>query len=105
LKGQVSFESLLLLLVIISSTIFITNLFIQTNDVTNAYNLIRSEFLIQTNSLSENMILEKVYFVNEERPTFYIKTINDDITKIDLTKIEEKVNANTNFENVLIKKE
>ncbi len=105
LRGQVSFEVLLLILLVVIIAITMTNLFIQTNDTTNAYLLIRNEFLLQTNVKNEEIILEQIYFVQEDTPTFYIKTIPIIINSndINLTLIEDKVNKMTNFKNTKIK--
>lgn len=107
MKGQISFESLLILLVILTSTIIISSLFLQTNTNTNAYTLIRNEFLLQTNSQEKEIILEKIYFEQNSQPTFYLilKTnmSETEITSIiDLTKIEEKVNSLTILKEVNI---
>jgi len=105
LRGQVSFEVLLLILLVVIIAITMTNLFIQTNDTTNAYLLIRNEFLLQTNIKNEEIILEQIYFVQEDTPTFYIKTIPiiTNSNDINLTLIEDKVNKMTNFKNTKIK--
>ncbi|MDD3083958.1 MAG: hypothetical protein PHP82_02970 [Candidatus ainarchaeum sp.] len=104
LRGQISFESLLLLLVIITTTIFITTLFLQTNETTNAYSIIRSEMLVQTNLNEKEIILERVYLIQNENPTFHIKTIPNTITEADINIdiIKNKVIELTNFKNIQI---
>jgi uncharacterized protein (UPF0333 family) len=104
LKGQISFETLLLLLVIISMTTFITILFVQTNDMTNAYSLIRSEFSVQANNKPGEIILEEIVF-DKEQNTFNLITSPQELENKDFNTeiIEKKVNDLTGLDNIIIK--
>jgi uncharacterized protein (UPF0333 family) len=104
LKGQISFETLLLLLVIISMTTFITILFVQTNDMTNAYSLIRSEFSVQANNKPGEIILEEIVF-DKEQNTFNLITSPQELENKDFNTeiIEKKVNDLTGLDNITIK--
>lgn len=59
-KGQVSFEALFILLIVLSSGIFITNLYLQTHDVTVAAIIARTDILQQLNSFDELIVLREV---------------------------------------------
>jgi uncharacterized protein (UPF0333 family) len=103
IRGQISFESLMLLLVVITSTAYVGTLFFQTNDVTTSYGLIRSELLLQINQ-KEEIIIEEVFFLNEEKPTFYVKTIPPTLTSNDLNleKIYDLIESSTQINNPLL---
>ena len=59
-KGQVSFEALFLTLIILSSAMYITNLYLQTNDATVATIIARTDLLAQINSFDEPITLSIV---------------------------------------------
>ncbi len=103
-KGQISFETLLVMMVVITITASIMVMFIGTQDTTNAYLIIRSELLTQTNSMS-GVIVEQVFIGTEETPTFYVRTIPNTLSAGDfnLTIIKQKVVEKTNFSEIEIK--
>lgn len=100
-KGQVSFESLIILLVIITFTIILSSFFLNTYNVTNAYTLIRSELLVQSNQKNENVIIQNIFVEENEIPKFFVQTIPPTIDNnyFDLKKIVEKIGKFTNFKN------
>jgi uncharacterized protein (UPF0333 family) len=103
LKGQISFETLLLLLIVISITTFVTILFVQTNDMTNAYSLIRSEFSVQANNKPGEVILERIIFENKTN-TFNLIIIPKELESNDFNVeiIEKKVNNLTGLNDIKI---
>jgi hypothetical protein len=92
------------LLVIISMTTFITILFVKTNDMTNAYSLIRSEFSVQANNKPGEIILEEIVF-DKEQNTFNLITSPQELENKDFNTeiIEKKVNDLTGLDNIIIK--
>ncbi|MFA5763764.1 MAG: hypothetical protein WC915_03040 [archaeon] len=74
-KGQVSFESLILTLAIITTAAYITILFLQTTDITNGMAIIRSELKEQAIIKNDELIINTVKFGSNQTPTFEITTI------------------------------
>ena len=60
MKGQTSIETLFLLLVIITSTIFIMGLYSQTHDSTIGISIVRTEIGRLANSMDELVLIKKV---------------------------------------------
>ncbi len=104
MKGQVSVETLFLLLVIITTTAYIASLFIQTQDTTNAYIVLRAGLLEQTNLKENEIIVQEIRFIGADTPTFLVKTIPNTLTNADfnIEKLVESVEKNTKYQNILI---
>ena len=104
MKGQVSFESLVLLLVIISGTAYIGSLYLQTHDTTIATSIIRSDLSAQINSIDGDFIISQIEFEKNPDTNFEIKTIPNtlDNTNFNLIKTSKLVEDSTNFSNVPI---
>ena len=104
MKGQVSFESLILLVFIITVTAYIGSLYLQTHDTTLATAIIRSELSAQINSLDGDFIISQIEFTKNTSPTFDINTIPNtlDDTNFDLTTVETLVNNATKFSGTVI---
>ncbi|MCX6801373.1 MAG: hypothetical protein NTZ73_04240 [Candidatus Diapherotrites archaeon] len=107
--GQVSFEALIILLVVISSAIFITTLYLQTHDITVATAICRNDLLQQINSFEGQTTLESIRVtVNAAKvATINVKTTPDniDINNFKNSKIQEtisKIKSNTSFSDVEI---
>jgi hypothetical protein len=102
-RGQISIEILFLLLIIISFSAFVGTLILQTQDITNAYSLIKTE-LIEQNNLKEGEVwIEEISF-NSSSESFEVKTIpntfiNEDF---DLEKIKEKLSKLNSLSNPTI---
>lgn len=105
MKGQVSIETLFLLIVIITITAYVASLFIQTQDTTNAYIVLRAGLLEQTNLKENEVIIQEITFTGNETPTFQIKTIPNTLTNADfnIEKLIESVEKNSKYQNVSIK--
>lgn len=108
-KGQTNFEALILLLVVISSAIFISTLYFQTHDITVATAIARNDILKQLNSSDEQFTIEtvKVTADSQKNATINIKTSPGNISTQDLDpeKLAEtgtKIQSNTSFNTVTI---
>jgi hypothetical protein len=104
MKGQVSFESLILTLVIISTVAYISILFLQFNDSTTTMAIIRNELSEQIIQKDQEIIMENISYTNNEKPTFQIKTIPPTLTNEDfnILKITQKIINLTSFSDVNI---
>ena len=96
-RGQAAIESLFIFLVILSSAIFITSLYLQTNTETTIYSIARNELVNQANAKDSMILIQKLSFDNQTKiisvqttPT----TLNDD--DFDLSEIELQVLSATN---------
>ncbi|MBT4870792.1 MAG: hypothetical protein HON47_04410 [Candidatus Diapherotrites archaeon] len=76
MEGQASIESLFLLLVIITSVIFILGLYSQTHDSTVGISIVRTQVTSLANSMDEMVIIKKVSLNRMEtgENIFVIKT-------------------------------
>ena len=62
LKGQVAFESLFILLVIMTAAIYISNLYLQVHEATAAGAAARDELFAQTIDMNTSVVLRHVHF-------------------------------------------
>jgi L-cystine uptake protein TcyP (sodium:dicarboxylate symporter family) len=102
-RGQISIEILFLLLIIISFSAFVGTLILQTQDITNAYSLIKTE-LIEQNNLKEGEVwIEEISF-NSSSESFEVKTIPNNFINedFDLEKIKEKLSKLNSLSNPTI---
>ncbi len=99
MKGQVAFESLFLVLVIMTVTIFITMAYMQTHDTTMAYGIIRSDLLEQSNSKDFTVIINSVKYEKSDLDIFRVVMTPDYLTNsdFDLEEIQNKLVQRTNF--------
>ena len=104
-RGQVSFESLILTLVIITTVAYITILFLQTTDATNGIAITRSELKKQAIMKNEEIIINTVKFdETQPKPTFNITTIPPTLTKNDfnIEAVIDKISQITQFTDINI---
>ena len=109
MKGQTSIETLFLLLVIITSTIFIMGLYSQTHDSTIGISIVRTEIGRLANSMDELVLIKKVSHnqMATGENIFIIKTDPDSLTKLDfntgnkLNEISEKISSTTRLTNIV----
>jgi hypothetical protein len=109
LKGQIAFEGLFLLLIVISSAIFISTLYIQTHNSTVAITMARSELVSLGNSMDEVVLIQQISIENagNNEYTIFVKTKPEILTKIDfgeeqITEIEEKIKGTISASKVTI---
>ena len=60
-KGQVAFESLFIVLIILSAAIYITALYLNTNEATTSTAIVRDELFTQTLDMNSNVLLKYVH--------------------------------------------
>jgi hypothetical protein len=103
-KGQVAFESLILLVMIISASIYIGGLYFQTQDTTNAYLITRTLMIEELNSLKQTYTIDYLELITGENNILNIGTTPNTLTNsdIDVNKIEEKIIQETGFDNISI---
>lgn len=104
-RGQVAFESLILLLVIISATIYITGLFFSTQDTTIAYSIARTRLVEQASSSEKDFVIDTINLEINQTNNLYITTIPQNIKNNDfnLNIIEEEIVNNTSFNEIIMK--
>jgi uncharacterized protein (UPF0333 family) len=103
-KGQISVEILFLVLIIISFSVFVGTLILQTQDLSTAYSLIKIELIEQNNSKEGNVWIEKISF-NAGTESFEVKTIPSTFTNNDfeLDKIQGEIAKLNSFSSPTIK--
>ena len=99
--GQLAFETLLVLLIVLSSASVILSLYLQMHDETMALEYARIGTLEELSKQNENVIIEKIQMQKKEQvPTITI--ILDQNAIINSTSIENTIKANTSLKNVKI---
>lgn len=103
-RGQVAIESLILLLVIMSATIYITSLYYQTHNNTLIYGLARNYLTEKSNSFDEVVIIESLKLEIGETNTLTIKTKPNTYTYSDFNadNLEEKIINNSYLEEITV---
>lgn len=102
-RGQVAIESLILVLVIMSSTIYLGSLYYQTHNTTMAIGLARNTIVEQANSLEELIIVESIKFdpiINNMIIT--IKSETHSQADFNIEEIQNKIIKNTSFKEIQI---
>jgi len=107
IKGQTATEVLFLLLIIITSTIFIIGLYSQTHDSTIGISIVRSEINNLANSMDDLVLIKKVSLIRTAtgENIFAIVTDPDNLSQSDfgtskLEEISKKVRDSTAFEQI-----
>ena len=103
MKGQVAFESLFHLLIVMSMSILITSLYLQTQDDTLAIALAKNEVLSELSTKKETIIVDSVTLEKSGG----IATINIKISPftqgiIDTNAIQQKIAEKTKYKNANI---
>lgn len=103
IKGQVAIESLVLVLVIISATIYFTGLYYQTHNTTISIGIARNALVEQANSFEELVIIQSIK-KDTITNTIFVQTSPSTYTNtdFDLEKIKQKIIQNTEFEEINI---
>ena len=100
-KGQIAFESLLVLLLVITSATLILSLYLQFHDETAALGYAKIEALEEISKQNENIIIEKINLTkNGGVPTITI--FLSQFADLNTTKIANTIKANTSLQNVQI---
>ena len=105
MKGQLSFELLLILLLILSLSIYVSNLYLSTHDTTMAYTIIRDDLTAQINSFEKLASVETIQLINTgNNNNFYVTTAPSSLNEEDfnLLSTKEKVESSTKFSNITI---
>lgn len=100
-KGQIAFESLLVLLVVITLAVLFTTMYTQIHDETLAIGYARTETLSQIASQNSDSIIEKVYIQKTQISSKIIIVLNTP-TQIDTEKIKSIIETKTNLRNFQI---
>jgi uncharacterized protein (UPF0333 family) len=104
MRGQIALESLILILVVLTTTILITGLYMQTHDNTMAISIVREEVLNQINEKKENIVIDYIRIENNPLNTnVTIKTTPKII--LDIEKIKQKVALLTKYQTITITQE
>jgi uncharacterized protein (UPF0333 family) len=102
-KGQVAFESLLVLLVILTGAIAITGYYMQTHGDTLAITAAKTELLKQIGEKNENIYIESIRIEKNPATTLIIKTIPTKTSAdFDLTAIEQKAKTASAYSSITI---
>lgn len=104
MKGQVAFETLFIFIIIMTSAIFITSLFIQTNEAIVSESLARNAITEQAALQGKKIIIESVSFEKTTNTKITITVMCEEIqeTIFDPEKIEEMIEEKTSFRNIEI---
>ncbi len=99
--GQLAFESLLILLIVLSSASIILSLYLQLHDETLALEYARIGTLEELSKQSNNVIIEKIELQKKNQiPTITIMLDQNAI--INSTAIENTIKENTSLKNIKI---
>lgn len=99
--GQLAFESLLILLIVLSSASVILSLYLQLHDETVALEYARIGTLEELSKQNKNVIIEKIQLQKKDQiPTITITLDQNAI--INSTSIENTIKLNTSLKNVKI---
>ena len=101
LKGQIAFESLLVILVVITSASLVVPLYLQFHDETAALGYARIGALEELSKQNENIIIEKISLTKVEQDktiTIFLSQFAD----INKTRIENTIKENTPLQNIQI---
>jgi len=108
MKGQVAFETLILLIIVITSAVFILSLYVQTQDSTIALSIARAELAGAANTPDEIIIVDKISISNNLGDAIVtVTTKPPTVTKTYLgegkiKEIENKIVEATTYKNVKI---
>jgi len=101
MRGQVAFESLVILLVVVTGAAAISSIYLQTHEDTLAISAARNEVLSQ---LSEKNTLVTIDFIKIEKSqtdtNLLIKTSPQTALNVDLVK--QKIYSQTTFKNIKV---
>jgi uncharacterized protein (UPF0333 family) len=98
-RGQIAFESLLVLLVVITTATMITTLYIQIHNETMAINYARTATLEELSAQSSDTVIEKIFFQKSTTSPKIIITLSKN-TQINTEKIREIIQAKTSIQNL-----
>ena len=111
MKGQISFESLFIMLIVLSSGMYITNMYLQTHDITVATAIARTDFVEQVNSMESQVIIDEVKVYSSENESgleadVFVTTYPSSVSEenFDSKKFEEtaeRIINSTKFVNVV----
>lgn len=104
MKGQVAFESLFIVLVVLSAAIFITTLYLNTNETTVSAAIIRDELFSQTLDMNTNVLLTYLHIEKNNGvgiPTIEVTTDPNTIRSADFnwTLVKNKLSKVTTLSN------
>jgi uncharacterized protein (UPF0333 family) len=100
-KGQVAFESIILMLVILTAAIAITSYYTQTHPDTLAISTAKTEALRQINLKNETTTIDYVQIIKTINDTnINIKTTPK--TELDTTLIKKEIEKKTKYTNLII---
>ncbi|MFA5931220.1 MAG: hypothetical protein WC821_02830 [archaeon] len=104
MKGQAAFESLFLLLIILTAAIAITSLYLQIHDDTMAMSVAKVETLNQLGLKKELIVIDYIKIEKSIVDTNLIIKLTP-LTALDINSIKNKVLASTKYKsiNILIK--
>jgi hypothetical protein len=100
-RGQIAFESLLILSIILTFTILILSLYTQIHDETVALEYARIGALEELSKQKENIIIEKIEIQRKEQIPIITITLDQNAT-INSTLIENMIKENTSLKNIKI---
>jgi hypothetical protein len=112
-NGQISFESLFIMLIVLSSAMYITNLYLQTQDVTVATIIARTDLLQQINSMEQKITLGELKIIVTNNLDVFESEISvstnpstltvQDFDETKLNETKNKIINATKFSNVTFK--
>ena len=100
MKGQITFESMFLLLIVITAVSIITSLYFQIHEETIALTYARIGVLEEINKLDEEIIIEKISFQKTTPPKIIIKLNKQ--KQINTQKIKELIGQETNIKDIIL---
>ncbi len=100
--GQVAFESLFLTLIVLSSGIFITNLYLQTHDDTIALSIAKAEIVSQIGASNKETTIDSLKMVKSALGDVNLTVKMTPIISLDLNTIKNKIKQNTRYQSINI---
>ena len=102
MKGQVAFESLFLMLVVLSASIAITSIYLQTHQDTIALSITKEETVKQLAAMDSYVILKKLDLKKTSSTDINIDVYLEPSVQIDTSSIKTKILSKTSYTNLNI---
>ena len=97
MKGQVAFESLFLMLVVISAGVAITSMYLQTHEVTMALTIAKEETIKQLAAKDSFVLIKKIDYNKTSASELSIDIYLEPLTQLDTNSIKSKILTKTTF--------
>jgi uncharacterized protein (UPF0333 family) len=100
MRGQVAFELLFLVLIVLTAAIAVASMYLQSHEDTLAISAARTELLNQIGTKNENIVIDYVKIEKTSATELHIKTTPT--TTINTNEIKQRVASVSGYKNITI---